>query len=70
MKKVEKTTCPFKYDLNKIPYEYTVKVMNRFRGLNLVECLKNYRQRFLTLYQKQSPKPSPRKRKARRHMIV
>ena len=37
MKKVEKTTCPFKYDLNQIPYEFTVKVTNRFKGLNLVD---------------------------------
>ena len=37
LKKVEKTTCPFKYDLNQIPYGYTVKMMNRFRGLNLVD---------------------------------
>ena len=37
LKKVEKTTCPFKYDLNQIPYEYTVKRTNRFGGLNLVD---------------------------------
>ena len=37
-----KTTKPFKYDLNQIPYDYTVKVTNRFKGLDLIECLKNY----------------------------
>ena len=37
MKKVEKTTRPFKYDLNQIPYNYTVKVINRFKGLDLIE---------------------------------
>ena len=37
MKKVEKTTRPFTYDLNQIPYDYTVKVMNRFKGLDLVD---------------------------------
>ena len=42
MKKVEKTTRPFRYDLNQIPYNYTVEVTNRFRGLYLIECLKNY----------------------------
>ena len=37
MKKVEKTTRPFRYDLNKIPYDYTVEVTNRFKGLNLID---------------------------------
>ena len=50
MKKVGKTNRPFRYDLNQIPYDYTVEVTNRFKGLDLIECLKNYGQRFLTLY--------------------
>ena len=37
MKKVGKTTRPFRYDLNKIPYDYTVEVTNRFKGLDLIE---------------------------------
>ena len=37
MKKVEKTTRPFRYDLNKVPYDYTVKVRNRFKGLDLID---------------------------------
>ena len=37
MKKVGKTTRPFRYDLNQIPYDYTVEVTNRFKGLDLVE---------------------------------
>ena len=37
MKKVEKTTRPFKYDLNQIPYDYTVEVRNRFKGLDLID---------------------------------
>ena len=37
MKKVGKTTRPFRYDLNQIPYEYTVKVRNRFKGLDLID---------------------------------
>ena len=37
MKKVEKTTRPFRYDLNQIPYDYTVKVRNRFKGLDLID---------------------------------
>ena len=41
MKKVGKTTRTFRYDLNQIPNEYTVEVRNRFKGLDLIECLKN-----------------------------
>ena len=37
MKKVGKTTRPFRYDLNQIPYEYTVEVRNRFKGLDLTD---------------------------------
>ena len=37
MKKVEKTTRPFRYDLNQIPYDYTVEVQNRFKGLDLID---------------------------------
>ena len=37
MKKVGKTTRPFKYDLNQIPYDYTVGVTNRFKGLDLID---------------------------------
>ena len=37
MKKVGKTTRPFRYDLNQIPYDYTVEVRNRFKGLDLVD---------------------------------
>ena len=45
MKKVGETTRPFGYDLNQIPYDYTMEVTNRFKGLDLIECLKNYGQR-------------------------
>ena len=37
LKKVEKTTKPFRYDLNQIPYNYTVEVTNRFKGLHLID---------------------------------
>ena len=37
MKKVRKNTRPFRYDLNKIPYDYTVEVRNRFKGLVLID---------------------------------
>ena len=53
LKKVGKTTRPFRYDLHQIPYDYTVEVTNRFKGLDLIDCLKNYGQRFITLYRKQ-----------------
>ena len=37
LKKVGKTTRPFRYDLNQIPYDYTVEVTNRFKGLDLID---------------------------------
>ena len=49
MKEVGKITRTFRYDLNQILYDYTVEVINRFKGLDLVECLKNHGRRFLTL---------------------
>ena len=52
LKKVGKTSRPFMYDLKQIPYDYTVKVTSRFKGLDLIECLKNYGQRFVTLYRR------------------
>ena len=53
LKKVKKTTRPFMYDLNKIPYDYTMEVRNRFKGLDLIEYLMNYGRRFMTLYRTQ-----------------
>ena len=53
LKKVGKITRAFRYDLNQIPYDYTVEVTNRFKGLDLTECLKNYGQSFVTLYGRQ-----------------
>ena len=53
LKKVGKTTRLFRYDLNQLPYDYTVEVTNKFKGLDLIECLKNYGWRFVTLYRKQ-----------------
>ena len=65
MKKLGKNTRPFRCDLHQIPYEYTVEVTNRFKGLDLIESLKNYGRRFLTLYKRQGSRPSPRKRNAK-----
>ena len=66
MKKVGKTTRPFRYDLNQTLYDYTVEVRNRFKGLDLIECLMNYEQKFVTLYRRQGARPSPRKRNAKK----
>ena len=49
LKKVGKTTRPFRYDLNQILYDYTLEVSNRFKGLDLIECLMDYGLRFLKL---------------------
>ena len=66
LKKVGKTTRPFRFDLNQIPYDYTVEVANRFKGLDLIECLKSYGLRFVTLYRREGARPSPRKRNAKK----
>ena len=50
LKKAGKTTRPFSYDLNQNPYDYTVEVRNRLKGL--IEYLVNYGPRFVTLYRK------------------
>ena len=63
LKKVGKTTRSFRYDRNQI---YTAEVRNRFKGLDLIECLMNYGWRFMTLYRRQGARPSPRKRNAKR----
>ena len=52
LKKVGKTTRLFRHDLNQIPSDYTVEVTNRFKELDLIECLKNYGRRFITLYRR------------------
>ena len=52
LKKIGKITRPFSYDLNEIPCKYTVEMTNRLKGLDLIECLKYYGWRFLTLYRR------------------
>ena len=66
LKKVDKPIRPFRYNLNQIPYDYTVELGNRFKGLDLIECLMNYGQRFVTLYRRQESRTSPRKRNAKK----
>ena len=69
MKKVGKTTISFRYDLNQIPYNYTVDVTNRFKGLDLIECLKNYGWRFMTLYRRQD-QDHPQEREIQKGKMV
>ena len=53
MNKVGETTRPFRYDLNQIPYDYTVEVTNRSKGLDLKDRVpKNYGWRFVTFYRR------------------
>ena len=66
LRKEGKTTRPFRHDLNQIPYDYIVEVTNRFKGLDLMGCLKNYGWRFVTLYRRWWSRPFPRKRNAKR----
>ena len=65
LKKVGRTIKPFRQDLNQIPYDYTVKVTNKFKGLTLRDCLKNYGLRLIS-YRRQWPKPYQRKRNSKR----
>jgi len=54
LKKVGKITRPFRYDLNQIPYDYTMEVTNRYKGLALIDRVpKTYGQKFVTLYRRQ-----------------
>ena len=57
LKKVGKTTRPFRYDLNQIPYDYTVEVTNRFKELDLIECQRTMDggSLYMTLYRTSSP---------------
>ena len=67
LKKVKKTTRPFRYDLNQIPYDYTVEVRNRFKGLDLIDRVPDeHGRRFVTLYRRRESRPYPRKRNAKK----
>ena len=55
------------YDLNQTPYDYTLEVRNRFKGLDLIDRVPDELwTRFMTLYRRQGSRPSPRKRNARK----
>ena len=66
MKKVGKTTRTLRYDLIQIPCDYTVEVTNRLKGLYLIDTVPEELWRFVTLYKKQGPRQSPRKRNAKK----
>ena len=67
LKKVWKTTRPLRYDLNQIPYDYTVKMMNRFKGLDLVDRMPGELwMEVHNIVQEAVPKPSQIKRNVRR----
>ena len=67
MKKVGKTTRPFRYDLNQIPYNYTVEVTNRFKGLDLIDrVLQELWTEVCDTVQETGIKTIPKKRNANR----
>ena len=69
MKTVRKNIRPFRYDLNQIPDDYIVEVRNRFKGLDLKECLMNYGQRFVTLYRRRE-QDVPKKKKCKKSKMA
>ena len=67
MKKVEKTTRPFRYDLNQFSYDYTVEVRNRFKGLDLIDTVTDELWKEVRdIVQEIGSRPSPRKRNAKK----
>ena len=67
LKKVGKSTRPFRRDLNQTAYDYTVEVRNRFKGLDLIDRVSDeVRMKFVTLYRRQGSRPSPRKKNAKK----
>ena len=67
LKKVGKTTRPFRYDLNQIPYDYTVEVRNRFKGLDLIDRVPDELwMEVRDIVQETGTRPSPRKRNAKK----
>ena len=65
MKKEGKTTRPFRYDLNQMPYDSTVEVRNRFKGLNLIECPDELWMEVHDTVQETESKSMPRKKKCK-----
>ena len=71
MKKVGKTPRPFRYDLNQIPYDYTVEMRNRCKGLDLTDRVPDELQTEVrNIVQETGITPSPWKRNAKKQMVV
>ena len=68
MKKVGKTTRPFRYDLSQIPYNYTVKATNRFKGLDLIDRV--LEELCMEVHGRQRSRLSPRKEMQKGKMVV
>ena len=67
MKKAGKTTRPFRYDLNKIPYDYIVKVRNRLKGLDLIDRVpEELWTKVYIVAQEAGMKTTPKKKKCRK----
>ena len=67
MKKVGKTTRPFRYDLNQIPYDYTVEVRNRFKGLDLMDRMPDkLRNEVRNIVQETGIKNIPKEKKCKK----
>ena len=66
LRKVGKTTRPFRYDLNQIPYDYTVKVTNRLKGLDLVDRVPEEWMEICNIVQKAMTKAIPKKKKCKK----
>ena len=71
LKKVGKTARPFRYDLNHIPYDYTVEVRNRFKGLDLIDRVPDEQSNEIhDIVQEKGSRPSSWKRNAKKQMAV
>ena len=66
LKKVGKTTRPFKYDLNQIPYDYKVKVRNRFKELYLIDKVPELWMEICDIVQEKGIKTIPKKKKCKK----
>ena len=67
LKKLGKTTRPFRYDLNQIPYDYTVELRNRFKGLDLIDRVPDELwMEVLDIVQETGSKTIPKKKKCKK----
>ena len=66
MKKVGETTRPFRYDLNQIPYDYTVEVRNRFKGLDLIDRVPDLWTEVRAIVQETGIKTIPMEKKCKK----